>query len=87
MAVGINALVDADSGLVNRRIFSDEEIYHQELERIFACCWLFLTDLLTNRIAQVNTKHNKYAYPTVRNGNATLFTIQCSRFLTALRRQ
>ena len=45
MAVGINARVDADSGLVNRRIFSDEEIYHQELERIFTRCWLFLTDL------------------------------------------
>ena len=60
MAVDINALVDADSGFVNRRIFSDEEIYQQELERIFARCWLFLTDLLTNRIAQVNTKHHKY---------------------------
>ena len=61
MAVDINALVDADSGLVNRRHFPDEEIYQQELERIFARCSLFLTDLLTNRIAQVNTKHNKYA--------------------------
>ena len=61
MAVDINALVDADSGLVSRRIFSGEEIYQQELEWIFARCSLFLTDLLTNRIARINTKHYKYA--------------------------
>ena len=61
MAVDINALVDADSGSVSRRIFSGEEIYQQELEWIFARCSLFLTDLLTNRIAQINTKHYKYA--------------------------
>ena len=34
--------VDVDRGLVSRRIFVEEEIYQQELDRIFARCWLFL---------------------------------------------
>ena len=42
MVTDLKSLVDADSGLINRRIFSDQEIYQQELERIFARCWLFL---------------------------------------------
>ena len=36
------SLVDTDNGVINPRIFSDEEIYQQELEQIFARCWLFL---------------------------------------------
>ncbi len=35
-------LVDAKNGRVSRRIFIEPEIYQQELERIFARCWLFL---------------------------------------------
>jgi nitrite reductase/ring-hydroxylating ferredoxin subunit len=35
-------LVDAENGLVSRRIFIEPDIYRQELERIFARCWLFL---------------------------------------------
>jgi phenylpropionate dioxygenase-like ring-hydroxylating dioxygenase large terminal subunit len=35
-------LVDVETGLISRTIFSDEAIYAQELERIFARCWLFL---------------------------------------------
>src|SRR6266852_2087716 len=42
MAQDITSLVDADHGLIGRRIFIEPEIYQQELERIFARCWLFL---------------------------------------------
>src|SRR5205814_5323980 len=35
-------LVDLESGEVSRRIYSDEAIYQQEIERIYARCWLFL---------------------------------------------
>ena len=42
MATDVKGLVDADRGLVSRRIFIDEDIYQQELENIFARCWLFL---------------------------------------------
>ena len=42
MAMDVRGLVDADRGLVNRSIFIDEDIYQQELENIFAKCWLFL---------------------------------------------
>ena len=42
MTPDMNALVDADRGLVSRRIFIEQEIYEQELQQIFARCWLFL---------------------------------------------
>ncbi len=42
MATDIKRLVDAEHGLVSRRIFIEPEIYEQELARIFARCWLFL---------------------------------------------
>ena len=35
-------LVDVKKGLISREIFVDEEIYQQELEQIFARCWLFV---------------------------------------------
>ena len=35
-------LVDTQNGVINPSIFSNEEIYQQELEQIFARCWLFL---------------------------------------------
>jgi 3-phenylpropionate/trans-cinnamate dioxygenase alpha subunit len=42
MATNFGDLVDADRGLISRRIFIEPEICTQELERIFARCWLFL---------------------------------------------
>jgi 3-phenylpropionate/trans-cinnamate dioxygenase subunit alpha len=41
-AMTMGRLVDAENGLISRRIFIEPEIYQQELERIFARCWLFL---------------------------------------------
>ena len=35
-------MVDAKAGLVDRRIFSDQDIYQLELERIFARAWNFM---------------------------------------------
>ena len=42
MAIDLGGPVDAENGLISRRIFIEPEIYAQELERIFARCWLFL---------------------------------------------
>ena len=41
---------------------------------------LFLTNLLTNRIAQIDTNHHKHTQPTVWNDHAAAFIIQFSRF-------
>ena len=35
-------LVDSQRGMMDRRIFSDEEIYREELAKVFAPSWLFL---------------------------------------------
>ena len=42
MVLEVEGLVDSETGLVSRRIFIEQDIYEQELERIFARCWLFL---------------------------------------------
>ena len=38
----LRQLVDLDEGLVAREIYVNEAIYQQELEQIFARCWLFV---------------------------------------------
>jgi 3-phenylpropionate/trans-cinnamate dioxygenase alpha subunit len=42
MAMDVKQVVDVEQGLIGRQIFIDPEIYTQELEQIFARCWLFL---------------------------------------------
>ena len=42
MISDMQGLVDSDNGLISPRIFSDPDLYQQELEQIFARCWLFL---------------------------------------------
>ena len=42
MATDVRGLANYEEGLLSRRIFSEQEIYQQELENIFARTWLFL---------------------------------------------
>ena len=42
MATDVRGLVDTDRGMLNKQIFIEPELYKQELEQIFARCWLFL---------------------------------------------
>lgn len=42
MVTDVKSLVDASKGLLDRRIFIDDDIYQEELKQIFARCWLFL---------------------------------------------
>ena len=40
--IDVSGLVDAEGGLLDRAIFTEEQIYRQELRRVFAPSWLFL---------------------------------------------
>jgi phenylpropionate dioxygenase-like ring-hydroxylating dioxygenase large terminal subunit len=41
-ASAVSGLVDLERGTVSRKIFADPDIYREEIERIFARCWLYL---------------------------------------------
>lgn len=60
---GLERLIDFDTGRLSRRIYWDDQIYQQELEKIFARSWLFLAhesqipkagDYLTTYMAEDN---------------------------------
>ncbi|QMV85745.1 aromatic ring-hydroxylating dioxygenase subunit alpha [Corynebacterium hindlerae] len=38
----VTGMVNPEGGLIDRRIFSDEKVYNQEMRRIFARSWLFI---------------------------------------------
>ena len=40
--MAVDGWVDSEHGRVDRRIFSDPDIYQRELERIFARGWNFI---------------------------------------------
>src|ERR1700683_2551721 len=40
--IDVSGLVDSEGALLDRAIWTDGEIYRQELRRIFATSWLFL---------------------------------------------
>lgn len=40
--IDVSGLVDTEGGLLDRVIFTDQELYRQELRRVFAPSWLFL---------------------------------------------
>ena len=42
MVLDVKQLVDTKRGLISPRVFIEHDIYEQELEQIFARCWLFL---------------------------------------------
>jgi 3-phenylpropionate/trans-cinnamate dioxygenase subunit alpha len=40
--VDVSGLVDSQGGLLDRAVFTDEQLYRQEMRRVFAASWLFL---------------------------------------------
>ena len=38
----LRSLVDMDQGVIDREIYVNEDVYKQEMEQIFARCWLFV---------------------------------------------
>ena len=54
MAIATTRWVDEKQGLIDRKIFTDAEIYQQELEQVFGRCWLVLGDRKSTRL---NSSH------------------------------
>ena len=50
MNLDLNSLVDIPNGVISREIFVNEDIFRQELERIFSRSWLFVghEDMIPN---------------------------------------
>src|SRR5262249_38909181 len=44
-SIDVSGLVDTGGGLLDRAVWTDEEIYRQELGRVFATSWLFLAHI------------------------------------------
>ena len=65
MTAELRRLVDDGNGLVSRRIFVEPEIYEQELERIFARCWLSRRKVIGNsmRAARVGARSRPSSAP------------------------
>ena len=38
----VKSMVDTQHGLIDRRIFFEQDIYQQELEQVFGRSWLFI---------------------------------------------
>ena len=74
-------LVNVEQGLVNRKIFSDPDIYQLELEQIFARCWLYLghESQLPNRGDYINVFMGEEPVLVVRNrqGKLNAFINSC----------
>lgn len=54
----VAGLIDTSTGRQSRTIYSSEEVYRQELERVFGRCWLFLAH--TSQIPQPNDFFRTY---------------------------
>ncbi|MBL8473460.1 MAG: aromatic ring-hydroxylating dioxygenase subunit alpha, partial [Rhodocyclaceae bacterium] len=40
--VNVDQYFDLEAGRMSRDVFWDRDVYEQEIERIFARCWLFV---------------------------------------------
>lgn len=57
-ATSIKTMVNLKTGLIDRRIFSDPDIYQQELEQVFGRCWVVIGH--ESLIAKPNDFHAGY---------------------------
>ncbi|MGE0810594.1 MAG: aromatic ring-hydroxylating dioxygenase subunit alpha [Immundisolibacter sp.] len=78
----VNGLIDTGEGWVDRRIFWDEAIYQQELDRVFARAWLFVAheselpksgDFLTTYMGQDSVIVARHT-----DGRIRVFTNSCT---------